>query len=88
MTAGEIISRARADGRPALSEADGKALLAKFGIAIPRSAVASTAEDAAAKAAALTPPFAVKIISPDILHKRAGWLKRWPRRVTKWSSAA
>lgn len=69
MTAGEIISRARADGRPALSEADGKALLAKFGIAIPRSAVASTAEDAAAKAAALTPPFAVKIISPDILHK-------------------
>ncbi|MDH3231338.1 MAG: acetate--CoA ligase family protein [Alphaproteobacteria bacterium] len=69
MNAREIIGNARADGRTALTEADGKAVLAEFGIAIPRSFVASNAADAAAKAAALTPPFAVKIVSPDLLHK-------------------
>jgi acyl-CoA synthetase (NDP forming) len=69
MTAAEVIGSARAAGRTALTEADGKALLAAFAIAIPRSFVASDGLDAVAKAATLTPPFAVKIVSPDILHK-------------------
>jgi len=69
MAAGSIISRARWRGRLALTEAEGKALLAEFGIAVPRFAVASGVDDAARKAEALTPPFAVKVMSRDILHK-------------------
>ncbi|HTK02441.1 MAG TPA: acetate--CoA ligase family protein, partial [Bordetella sp.] len=65
----DIVARARAAQRQALSEADGKALLAGFGIAVPRSVVARDAEDAAAHAAELTGPFVVKVVSPDILHK-------------------
>ncbi|WP_218831913.1 acetate--CoA ligase family protein [Bordetella genomosp. 10] len=65
----DIVARARQERRQALSEADGKALLAAFGIAVPRAAVARDAEDAAALAAGLAGPFAVKVMSPDILHK-------------------
>ncbi len=69
MRAPEIIANALAAGRAALTEADGKALLAEFGIAVPRSAIATDASDAALKAAALAAPFAVKVISSDLLHK-------------------
>jgi acyl-CoA synthetase (NDP forming) len=65
----EVVERARRDGRPALSESDGKALLASFGIPAPRAAVARDARDAAARAGELTGPFVVKVVSPDILHK-------------------
>ncbi len=69
MSAAEIFANARAAGRAALTEPDGKALLAEFGIAVPRSAIATDASDAAAKATTLTAPFAVKVISSDLLHK-------------------
>ncbi|OZI67109.1 acetate--CoA ligase family protein [Bordetella genomosp. 11] len=65
----DIIVRAREEHRQALSEADGKALLAAFGIAVPRAVVARDADDAAARAAGLTGPFVTKVVSPDILHK-------------------
>ncbi|UCH75406.1 MAG: acetate--CoA ligase family protein [Rhodospirillales bacterium] len=59
-----------------MTEAEGKALLAAFGIAVPPSIVVSNAEDAAASASDLTPPLAVKVMSPDILHKSdAGGVK-------------
>lgn len=64
-----IIARAREENRQALSEADGKALLAAFGMAVPRSVVACDADDAAAQASALSGPFVAKVVSPDILHK-------------------
>ncbi len=64
-----IIARARQEDRQALSEADGKALLAAFGIAVPRAVVARDADDAAMQAAALAGPFVAKVVSPDILHK-------------------
>jgi len=69
MTMAGIIDSARANGRAALTEAAGKALLAGFGIAVPRSVIASSAPDAVTKTAALRPPFAVKVVSADILHK-------------------
>lgn len=65
----KIIGEAQSQGRPALNEAEGKALLAAFGIAVPRFTIASDAKDAAKEAAALTPPLAVKVVSPNILHK-------------------
>ncbi|PQO22952.1 CoA-binding protein [Rhodobacteraceae bacterium WD3A24] len=67
--AADLIARARKDGRTALTEADGKALLASFGIDAPRSAVAATADDAARLAGEMRAPFVVKVVSPDILHK-------------------
>ena len=64
-----LIADALAHGRSALDEKAGKTLLAAYGIRTPRSALATTATDAESRAAALTPPFAVKVVSPDILHK-------------------
>ncbi len=55
-------------GRRSLSEARGKALLAEFGLPVPRSVVLTGAEDAG-RAAGLKPPYAVKVMSPEILHK-------------------
>ena len=65
----KLIDAARAQGRTALDEASGKALLAQHGIAVPRSIVARGAEEARENAKVLTPPFVVKVVSPDILHK-------------------
>lgn len=63
------IAAARAAGRTALDEAAGKAVLAQFGIAAPRSAVVADAAAGHAAAAAMRGPFVVKVVSPDILHK-------------------
>lgn len=69
VAAREIIARARALGRRVLSEPDGKAVLAAFGATVPRSIVVADAAEAGRRAATLTPPLAVKLISADILHK-------------------
>ncbi len=65
----QIIARARAEGRQALDEATGKALLAHFGIRAPRSIVVTSSDEGGARAAGLTAPFVVKVVSPEILHK-------------------
>src|SRR5262245_47575774 len=64
-----LISDARGEGRTALDERAGKELLAGFGIAVPKSLVVRDAREAASVLATLKPPFAVKVMSPDILHK-------------------
>lgn len=65
----QIISRALGEGRQALTEADGKRILAATGIRVPRSVTVGVGEDAAAALAGLGGPFALKVVSPDILHK-------------------
>lgn len=65
----QIIARARGEGRTALDEASGKALLSAFGIQTPRSTVVSDAEAGGRAASQMQGPFVVKVISPDILHK-------------------
>ena len=52
-----------------LNEAEGKALLAAHGIRSPREAVAANADDAAMLAGEIGLPVAIKVVSPDILHK-------------------
>jgi acetyltransferase len=52
-----------------LSPATLDATLARYGIALPASRAVATAEEAAAAAAAIGFPVALKIHSPDILHK-------------------
>jgi acyl-CoA synthetase (NDP forming) len=64
-----LIADALAHGRSALDEKAGKTLLAAYGIRTPRSALATSAADAECRATDLTPPFVVKVVSPDILHK-------------------
>ena len=68
MRAETILKTARAAGRLALSESEGKALLAAFGVPVPRRVVV-TGPDAMDAARDLRPPLAVKVMSPDILHK-------------------
>lgn len=65
----DCIARARAQQRSALNEDAGKALLAAYGVTVPRSQVVRGADEAAAAVRGLTPPFVVKVMSPEILHK-------------------
>ena len=64
-----LIQAARAAGRPSLDELAGKRLLAQFGVAVPKSVMLGPDEAAAAKLAGLQPPFVLKVMSAEILHK-------------------
>ena len=76
MTPAQIFDRARQAGRTALDEPSGKALLAAYGIAVPRSLIVSGTGDLDGALGGLAPPYVVKVISPDILHKSdAGGVK-------------
>jgi acyl-CoA synthetase (NDP forming) len=65
----QLISAARKAGRGSLNEADGKRLLAAFGAHVPRFGIASGAADVEAAIDGMRGPFAVKVLSQDILHK-------------------
>lgn len=65
----ELIAAARAARRGSLDEQRGKELLAHFGIAVPRSVIVQPGDMLADKLAALQPPYVVKVMSPNILHK-------------------
>src|SRR5215470_5780027 len=65
----DVIAHARAQGRTTLDEAVSKSLLAEFGIRVPRSVVAAAAAAGGSAVSAMRPPFAVKVVSPAILHK-------------------
>src|SRR5687767_15784124 len=69
MSGSDEIAAARAAGRAALDERAGKQLLAAFGVAVPKSALIQGADAARAACASLRPPLALKVVSPDILHK-------------------
>jgi acyl-CoA synthetase (NDP forming) len=64
-----LLAQARSEGHSSLSEPQAKQALASMGIAVPAGEVARDAASAAAIAARLGGPFAVKVVSPDILHK-------------------
>ena len=64
-----LLAAALAAGRGALTESEGKVLLARCGIDVPRSRVVAGPEEAAAVAASLDGPFVAKVVSSDILHK-------------------
>lgn len=68
-TPAETILKARAAQRAALDELAGKQLLASFGVTVPRSLVVPDANAAAAACADLKSPLALKVMSPDLLHK-------------------
>ena len=71
-----LIAAAKKEKRAALDEIAGKQLLASFGVAVPKSVIAKNAADVAKAIAGMQPPFALKVMSPEILHKSdAGGVK-------------
>ena len=67
--ADDLIAAARAARRSSLDEFAGKQLLAGYGISVPRSVTIQDAAAAAKAIAGLKPPYVLKVMSPDILHK-------------------
>ncbi|MBI2876916.1 MAG: acetate--CoA ligase family protein [Candidatus Tectomicrobia bacterium] len=61
--------RARLQGKVALTEEESKALLAHYGIPVTRESLATSLEEARAMARKIGYPVALKVISPQILHK-------------------
>lgn len=64
-----LMAAARRRGERSLSEVDSRRLLALWGIASPPEAVAADADEAAAAAARIGFPVAVKLVSADLPHK-------------------
>lgn len=60
---------ASAQGRKALDEPSGKALLASFGIRVPVFRVVQGEQDLGRVEAALRPPYVLKVVSADVVHK-------------------
>ena len=68
-TARAIVTAAAASGREWLDEADSKALLAAYGIPVATVRRVAQADQVAEAAREIDGPVAVKVISPDIIHK-------------------
>ncbi len=68
-TARLVLENAIAEGREQLSEPEAKAVLAAYGIPVVETHIASTPESAAHLALEIGFPVALKILSPDIIHK-------------------
>lgn len=64
-----LLRAARDSGREWLDHADALAVLAAYGVTVVANRIAATAEEAGAAAAAIGGPVALKIRSPDIVHK-------------------
>ncbi|MBA4397257.1 MAG: CoA-binding protein [Syntrophus sp. (in: bacteria)] len=67
--AGTLLDGVKLEGRKNLLETEARELLSLYGIALPPATLAKTPDEAIAAAAAVGYPVALKIVSPDILHK-------------------
>ena len=65
----KVIDGAKADGRFAIGDAEAWDILKAYGLKIPQSHLAKTADEAVDLANDLGYPVVLKIASPDILHK-------------------
>jgi len=65
----KLVEAVIAAGRDTLTEAEAKEMLAHYGIPVVGNAIAASATEAAECASALGYPVAMKILSPDIIHK-------------------
>jgi acetyl coenzyme A synthetase (ADP forming)-like protein len=64
-----ILDAVKRDGRTSLTAPEARQVCEAYDIAVPKEAVARSAEDAAAHAEAMGFPVVLKIVSPQILHK-------------------
>jgi acyl-CoA synthetase (NDP forming) len=65
----QIVDRARSEGRTVLNEVEAKQLLKKAGIDVVETRLTASREEAIAISQELGWPVALKIASPDIVHK-------------------
>ena len=65
----EVFAKVRSEGRVTMGDAEARDVLEAYGIALPKSALAATADEAVLAAEAMGYPVVMKIASPDILHK-------------------
>ncbi|MGI5472440.1 acetate--CoA ligase family protein [Streptomyces sp. CA-132043] len=65
----EVLDAARAEGRTALTAPEGKRITDAYAIPTPAEGLATTADEAVALADRIGFPVAMKIVSPQILHK-------------------
>jgi acetate---CoA ligase (ADP-forming) len=63
------VGRALASAGPVLTEAEAKALLARYGVPRPEEALVTSVDEAAAATARIGGAVALKVQSPDITHK-------------------
>jgi len=68
-TARRLVSDAKAAGQTRLGEAESLALLGAYGISTAAAGLAQTADEAVALAARVGGAVAMKIVSPEIIHK-------------------
>ncbi len=64
-----IFDEVLSQGRVAIGDAEARAILQAYGLAIPESELASTPEEAVEIAGRIGYPVVLKVASPDILHK-------------------
>jgi acetyltransferase len=65
----KALDAALAQGKRALGEEEGRAVLEAYGFLFPRHVLAQTSAEAVRAFEAMRRPVAMKIVSPDILHK-------------------
>jgi acetyltransferase len=68
-TVRQVFDRVRGEGRLALGDAESREIMEAYGLRIPRSILAKSADEAVAAAESIGYPVVMKIASPDILHK-------------------
>jgi acetate---CoA ligase (ADP-forming) len=72
----QLLDQVRKEGRTALLEHEAKTIFREHGVAIPHEGLADTSQKAVELARQMEGPVAMKIVSPDILHKSdAGGVK-------------
>ena len=64
-----IIEETRGRQRNSLDEQKGKLILAEFGIPVPKSIIVKGPDEVDKMISGMNPPFVVKVMSSDILHK-------------------
>jgi acetyltransferase len=65
----DLFERVRAEGRLSIGDTEARQVMEAYGIPVPQSRLASTAEEAVGLAEEIGFPVVLKIASPDILHK-------------------
>ncbi len=65
----ELFDRVRAEGRVSIGDAEAWTVLQSYGLAVPKSLLAKSPEEAVRLAEEIGYPVVMKIASPDILHK-------------------
>jgi acetyltransferase len=66
---GEIVRKARAEGRTILTEFESKQVLASYCIPVAKTIIAATADEAGQAAAEIGYPVVLKLFSETITHK-------------------